>query len=166
MTHRFAVTVAKEYLTFSAAHFITIPGHQCERMHGHNYRVGVRVTGAVDEATGFVVDFGVIKQVVRPLIEAVDHRVLLPAANPVLAYRTEGEHTLVTYRGVHQFTLPSAHVVMLPVADTTAERLAAYFAERVGNALRLGGADLGELRVEVEESVGQSASFTVELGPQ
>jgi len=163
MPYPYAVTVAKEYLTFSAAHFITIPGHQCERMHGHNYRVGVMVTGAVDEATGFVVDFGVIKQVVRPLIEAVDHRVLLPARNPALDYRTEGDHTLVTYRGAHQFTLPTGHVVLLPVADTTAERLAAYFAERIGEALRQGGADLGELRVEVEESVGQSASCQVPL---
>ena len=34
---RFSVSVSKDYLTFSAAHFLTIPNHKCESLHGHNY---------------------------------------------------------------------------------------------------------------------------------
>ena len=44
----FRVTVRKDYLSFCSAHFITFSGHQCESLHGHNYRVGVTVAGAVD----------------------------------------------------------------------------------------------------------------------
>ncbi len=163
MPHTFSVTVAKEYLTFSAAHFITIIGHQCERLHGHNYRLGVTVTGSVDTETGFVVDFGVIKQVVRPLIEALDHRVLLPTLNPKIRHRTADGQLLVEYRGAHRFTFPVGDVALVPVTDTTAELLAEFFARQVGQALGREGADLGELRVEVEESVGQSASHRVAL---
>ena len=54
---RFKVSVAKEYLSFSSAHFITLAGHQCESLHGHNYRVGVTVEGPVDPECAFVVDF-------------------------------------------------------------------------------------------------------------
>jgi len=164
MSSSFSVTVAKEYLTFSAAHFITVAGHQCERLHGHNYRVGVSVSGGVDTESGFVVDFGVIKQIVRPLIQAVDHRVLLPTRNAKLEYQDVGERLVVVYRGGEQFTFPRKHVAFVPVTDTTAELLAEYFARQVGEALRHAGpATLAELTVEVEESVGQSASYRMQL---
>lgn len=163
MPDTFSVTVAKEYLTFSAAHFITIAGHQCERLHGHNYRVGVSVSGAVDRDTGFVVDFGVIKQVVRPLIQAVDHRVLLPSRNAKLSVAEAGDQVEVTYRGARRFVFPRGDVVMVPVSDTTAELLAEYFAAAVAAGLAAEGARLAELTVEVEESVGQSAGYRVVL---
>jgi hypothetical protein len=44
----FRVQVSKDYLVFASAHFITFRGHQCETLHGHNYRVGVAVEGSVD----------------------------------------------------------------------------------------------------------------------
>lgn len=164
MPHPFSVTVAKEYLTFSAAHFITLAGHQCESLHGHNYRVGVTASGGVDPESGFVVDFGVIKQVVRPLIQAVDHRVLLPSRNPALEFRDEGDLLVVVYRGTHRFTFPRSHVALVPVTDTTAELLAEYFAREVGDAFRGEGFPaLEELVIEVEESVGQSASYRMPL---
>ena len=47
MRSDFKVTVNKDYLVFSSAHFITFRGHQCEALHGHNYRVGVTVEGNV-----------------------------------------------------------------------------------------------------------------------
>jgi 6-pyruvoyltetrahydropterin/6-carboxytetrahydropterin synthase len=163
MPPTFSVTVAKEYLTFSAAHFITIAGHQCERLHGHNYRLGVSVAGEVDRETGFVVDFGVIKQVVRPLIQAVDHRVLLPTRNAKLRYAETAEQVEVTYHGARRYIFPRNDVVMVPVSDTTAELLAEYFAAAVAAALAAEGARLAELTVEVEESVGQSAGYRVDL---
>ncbi len=165
MSHPFSVTVAKEYLTFSAAHFITLAGHQCESLHGHNYRVGVTVVGSVDTASGFVVDFGVIKEIVKPLIAEVDHRVLLPSRNAKLEFRDEGELMVVIYRGEHRFTFPRAHVALVPVTDTTAELLAEHLARRVGEALSARGlATVAELQLEVEESVGQSAGYRIELG--
>lgn len=160
----FSVTVAKEYLTFSAAHFITIAGHQCERLHGHNYRVGVTVSGEVDRESGFVVDFGVIKQVVRPLIQAVDHRVLLPSRNAEVSYADADGQVVVTYRNRKWFVFPRADVATVPVSDTTAELLAEFFAGEMRAALEAAGAALSELVVEVEESVGQSASFRLPLG--
>ena len=46
---RFRVRVTKDHLVFSAAHFITFNGNVCERLHGHNWRVAVEVTGGLDE---------------------------------------------------------------------------------------------------------------------
>ena len=63
---------------FEAAHALpNIPdGHKCRNMHGHSYRVDIHVTGEVDPRTGWVMDFGDIKQAVEPLIDALDHKVL------------------------------------------------------------------------------------------
>ena len=41
----YRVTVAKDYLVFASAHFITFAGHRCETLHGHNYRVAVTIGG-------------------------------------------------------------------------------------------------------------------------
>ncbi|MDP2361538.1 MAG: 6-carboxytetrahydropterin synthase [bacterium] len=44
------------------------------RLHGHNYRLIVSLTGELDERTGFVADLGRIKTVVRErVIRVLDH---------------------------------------------------------------------------------------------
>jgi 6-pyruvoyltetrahydropterin/6-carboxytetrahydropterin synthase len=158
----FQVTVAKESLGFSAAHFLTLRGHVCERLHGHNYRVSVTVVGAVDPTTGFVVDFAVLKRVVRGLVEPMDHKVLLPAANPALAIREEGNRLVVDYHWPGWLVIPVAHACRLPVTNTTAELLAEYLGQEVWAALRSESRPgLRRLTLEVEESSGQSASVSL-----
>lgn len=64
----------KEF-TFEAAHRLpNVPeGHKCARLHGHSYRVVVHVEGPVDEELGWVIDFGDISSVVKPVIADLDH---------------------------------------------------------------------------------------------
>ncbi|MGA7383969.1 MAG: 6-carboxytetrahydropterin synthase QueD [Methylocella sp.] len=51
-------------------------GHQCRRLHGHSFRVELRLEGPVDPATGFVADFFAIEAAFKPLLERLDHRYL------------------------------------------------------------------------------------------
>ncbi len=45
------------------------------RLHGHNYRLTVSVTGPVDPATGFLADLGRLKRIVEErVLRQVDHR--------------------------------------------------------------------------------------------
>lgn len=162
----FRVSVSKDYLTFSAAHFLTIPGHKCESLHGHNYAVGVTVEGDVDRATGFVVDFAVLKRILGPVIEPLDHRVLVAGRNPKLSLEESGGRTTVRYGGGVRFVLPTADVAVVPVTDTTAELLAEHLAAELARGL----ADLGVDRirvvtVDVEESPGQSGTIRIEREP-
>jgi 6-pyruvoyltetrahydropterin/6-carboxytetrahydropterin synthase len=155
-----SVSVSKDYLTFSAAHFLTIPGHKCESLHGHNYVVTVVVGGPIDRVTGFVVDFAIVKRIVRPLIEPLDHRVLVPTRNPAVTIDTEPDLTTIGYRGARRFVFPTAHVSLVPVTDTTAEILAEYLAAAVIRGLQSEGCRTAtSVLVEVEESPGQSGRF-------
>ena len=61
--------------TFEAAHLLpkAPEGHKCRRLHGHSFRVEVVVQGEVDPATGWLLDYGDIKDVVEPVRQELDH---------------------------------------------------------------------------------------------
>ena len=60
---------------FEAAHFIPAfeEGHKCRRMHGHSFKVEVKIKGDIDPKLGILLDFGDIKKVVKPYIDYLDH---------------------------------------------------------------------------------------------
>lgn len=156
----FSVTVAKDYLNFAAAHFITMRGHQCESLHGHNYRVGVTVEGALDPETRWVIDFSVLKEILRPLVKAVDHRVLVPTQNPKLEVEQRDGSLHLAVFGEPRYVFPERDCVLLPFENSTAEMLAEYFGKQVRASLETRGVHgLARLVVEIEESPGQSASW-------
>lgn len=61
--------------TFEAAHLLpNVPdGHKCGRLHGHSFEVTLYVEGAVDDHTGWVVDFADIKAAFKPILNRLDH---------------------------------------------------------------------------------------------
>ena len=164
MQGTFSVTVAKDYLQFSAAHFITMKGHQCESLHGHNYRVGIRVEGDLEPEPLWVVDFSLLKDIARPLVKAVDHKVLLPSSSDKMALHVDGEQVSVSVFGEARYVFPLRDCAILPIENSTAEVLARYLAEQVRAALADRGVDhLAALELEVEESPGQTAVYRLDL---
>ena len=63
---------------FEAAHRLpNVPeGHKCARLHGHSFQVCLTVSGAVGADSGWVMDFGDIKQCFAPLRAQLDHNYL------------------------------------------------------------------------------------------
>lgn len=69
-------TVSKE-LVFDSAHFITDHPGKCENLHGGRYSLVVKINGRIDPLTGFVIDYGYLKKVVKKrVIEKLDHQAL------------------------------------------------------------------------------------------
>jgi 6-pyruvoyltetrahydropterin/6-carboxytetrahydropterin synthase len=48
--------------------------HPCSRLHGHSFRVELTVSGEVDPALGWVLDFADLEAAWRPIHAALDHR--------------------------------------------------------------------------------------------
>jgi 6-pyruvoyltetrahydropterin/6-carboxytetrahydropterin synthase len=69
--------IYKEF-TFDSAHYLpnVEDGHPCKRMHGHTYKLRIWIKGKVDEEKGWLVDFGDIKKIIKPLVDSLDHRCL------------------------------------------------------------------------------------------
>ena len=165
MQSHFRVQVSKDYLVFASAHFITFRGHQCETLHGHNYRVGVAVEGSVDAEAVFVLDFSVLKQLTRRFVDEIDHKVLLPTLNPKLSYHEDGDRLRVDYFGQPTYVFPRRDCALLPIQNSTAEMLAQYLGGRVREELiRAGYSHLTLLELEVEENYGQAATYRETLG--
>lgn len=160
----FRVSVTKDYLVFASAHFITFAGHRCESLHGHNYRVGVVLEGALDEESWYVFDFVALKKIMRGLCDAIDHKVLLPLENPRLQIAEQGESVTVAYDHRPRYLFPRGDCALLPVPNTTVEMLAEYLAGQLRDELAAAGAaGVQVIELEVEENFGQSATFRLPL---
>lgn len=69
----YEVTVEAE---FSSGHYLRNYRGKCENPHGHNYRVLVTLAGDVLDATGLLLDFKELKNVLRPVVEYLDHQMI------------------------------------------------------------------------------------------
>ncbi|HKN66359.1 MAG TPA: 6-carboxytetrahydropterin synthase [Gemmatimonadaceae bacterium] len=131
-------------VTFAAAHryrIATWTDAENERVfglcarpsyHGHSYVCDVTVRGEIDDATGFVVDLGMLDRILDAEVrQRFDHR------NINIDVAEFGEGKLVP----------------------TGENLARFIYERVGNALRTAGAPAAVVRVTVAEDTTLSASY-------
>jgi 6-pyruvoyltetrahydropterin/6-carboxytetrahydropterin synthase len=154
MPSTFHIRVTKDYLVFSAAHFITFNGNICERLHGHNYRVAAEVAGPLDE-NHYVVDFIAVRDVLQKIVAELDHYMLLPTGHPQIRVQASDKSVEVTFED-RRWVFPRGDCVLLPVPNTTAEKLAEYIAARLLDDLqaRLGKRP-GDVCVEVDECNGQ-----------
>jgi 6-pyruvoyltetrahydropterin/6-carboxytetrahydropterin synthase len=159
MKSEFAIHVAKENLKFSAAHFIAYPGFR-EPLHGHNYQVGVRVEGKL-ASNGYVIDFGLIKKIVKEIVDRIDERTIVPEKSDCLKIDRPSERQVRIRYESDEFILPAADVAMLPIVHSSAEELARYIWGELVAALRQRGAS-GEadvIEISVAEGPGQAAIY-------
>jgi 6-pyruvoyltetrahydropterin/6-carboxytetrahydropterin synthase len=158
MPSTFRVRVTKDHLTFCSGHFITYEGSQCERLHGHNYRVAIEVEGPLDD-NHYVFDFIALKKITQGISDELDHRMMLPLRSPLIHVETKDQQVEVRFEKKH-WSFPKDDCVLLPIENTTAELLAKYIALRLKNTLNSEYRFFPtRLAVEVEESHGQSAVY-------
>jgi 6-pyruvoyltetrahydropterin/6-carboxytetrahydropterin synthase len=157
---RWSIEVEKEYLKFSAAHFLIFPDGSAERLHGHNYRVYVELEARLSPF-GLVLDFQHIKPLVRELVGELDEHWILPAKHPELklTHRPDGI-VEVRYRERY-YAAPAEDVLPLPINNSSAENLAALLAGRLLERLRARYPELlvRSLRMGVEETAGQRGVY-------
>lgn len=156
---KYRVRVTKDHLVFSAGHFITIEtptGQICERLHGHNWRVAVEVSGPLDR-NQYVFDFIALRDNLQKIVDRLDHRMLLPTKHPQFHVAAGPQETEVRYRD-RRWVFPSDECVLLPIEQTTAELIARWIGMTLDEDLGAQGwPKLPTLRMEVEENFGQWA---------
>ena len=164
MEPQYDVRVVKDYLVFSAAHFITYAGGLCERLHGHNYRVEVEVHGALDE-NHYVVDFIALRDIAARIALSLDHHVLLPTQSQLIKVEKGERETTAAFED-RRWVFPNGDCVLLPLPNTTAELLGNWFAVRLLDELSTGGHPTPEqLTIRMEENFGQWAGCTLHPRP-
>ena len=135
-------TISRTF-SFCAAH--RIEGHpKCGRLHGHNYEVEVTLQGKVVPQTGMILDFGYVDQVVKPLVDALDHRYLVSNGN------------LSAGDPYAKIAMDNGDIYMVDMPATTAEYLAAFIHSRVCNKLNW---TRDQCQVTVRETPRNKASY-------
>lgn len=157
-----SIAIDKDYLKFSAAHFLIFPDGTAERLHGHNYKVYVELHTDLD-GHGLVVNFQEIKPVVRAICDELDEHLLIPGRHPVLtAQRRPDGNTEIRYRE-RRYEIPSGEVIVLPIGNTSAENLAAWFGRTLRDRLGRRWPDLvvRRMSIGIEETPGQRGVWTL-----
>ncbi len=150
----YRVLLHKEQLVFSAAHFITFAGDICECLHGHNYGVKAEVCGPLDE-NSYVVDFIAFRDNLDKIVKELDHHMLLPTSHPLIRVEA-GDEEVVTTFGEKRWVFPREDCILLPIANTTAEKIAWWIANRLRDAMKPAvGEAIETLEISVDENNGQ-----------
>lgn len=150
----YRVSLHKQQLVFSSAHFITVNSNICETLHGHNFGLKCDVVGPLDE-NGYVVDFIALRDALAEIAGRLDHRMLLPTEHPAITVGDTGDEIEVRFES-KRWVFPKEDCVLLPIANTTAELLAWWIGRELisksGNRL---GQHLEKIVVSVDENNGQ-----------
>lgn len=154
MNESYHIRLAKERFVFSSAHFITYNDDVCEPLHGHNYHVTAKIHGPLDE-NYYVVDFIAVRDALQKIVDALDHRMLLPTLHPTIRV-TEKDHEVTVTHEDRRWVFPRQDCVLLPVANTTAELLARHIATLLWEFLfKHTEANPSRVAVAVDECDGQ-----------
>ncbi len=62
--------------SISSAHFLREYEGKCKELHGHNWKITVRVSGEKLKDNGMLVDFGDLKKLMKSVEEELDHKCL------------------------------------------------------------------------------------------
>ncbi|MEE2875455.1 MAG: 6-carboxytetrahydropterin synthase [Chloroflexota bacterium] len=154
------VSVSGIRLRFAASHMATL-GSVLEPLHGHNYVVSCRVEGNLTD-DNWVIDFSVLKELLRSQCDLLDHKFLLQMNSDQLSIIFNEELSFYSIRhGDRTYQIPAADIVALSIENSTAELIAEHIAEAV--IIKISASNIRNLRkitLEVEEMPGQSGIYT------
>ncbi len=159
MSLPFSIKVYKQYFNFASSHFMIFENGTREPLHGHNYRVLLK--GEAPQLSGdMVFDFLDIKPIVREVCDFMDHKLLIPKDCPHLRIHSEKKNYIIETPDESLFSIPQSDVLLLPILNTSSERLAVYICEQIrARVQQKFGFSFNSLEVEVEETPGQSAVY-------
>ena len=159
----YRITPERNTLRFSAAHFTTFGG-DCEPLHGHNYDVMVEIRGQLS-SDSWVFDFVEAKKIVAAICKELDHKFILASESASLRV-VESESEYEIGFADRRYVIPKSDVATLAIDNSTAERLAEWFAGRIAAELAARGADnVQSVTVGIEEAPGQAGWYTLALRP-
>jgi 6-pyruvoyl-tetrahydropterin synthase len=176
----FEVYVSKADFKFNAAHFVALKGFR-ERLHGHNYTLGVRLLGSRQiSQDGYVLDFGDVKKVVKVICKRINERFLCPTKSDVIDMQIiasedgkdvdpndpKSKSVVLTCEDGAKFVIPYDDCAMLPIVHATVEELAIYMWGAIldgldGDLLLRRG--IHTMEIIMAEAPGQEAVFRLEI---
>jgi 6-pyruvoyltetrahydropterin/6-carboxytetrahydropterin synthase len=134
---------------FSAAHFIS---EISEGLHGHNFKVIVRVFGGLGE-NFMVLDFRDVEAVLAEICEEMDHKIIVPEKSKDIKIMKSEDSIELKLSDKKRYVFPKKDVVLLPIESNTTELIAYYIHSRLKKKIS------GKIKVTLTEKENYSAEF-------
>jgi len=153
--YKIEVVGALKGLTWSSGHYVP-DNEKCKNFHGHDYSIDVTIDSQELEQSGMAIDFTIVKKAIKPIIEGMDHKFMIPEgdirqnenANFIDIY------VLDKYRG----TMPKTDIFIFPYPTDTAEYIAKYCYNEIFTKLLDLIKDF-RLKVIIHEGPGNIAAY-------
>ncbi len=124
-----------------------LEGHfKCGRLHGHNYRIAVTVSGNKLDSHGMIMDFGELKKALKHIHDMLDHKYIV------------SEDNLAKNDWVIR-PIPNEQMVHLAIKHSTAEEIARWVAIQIMEFIPNG---VSLRRVTVEETRSSRATYELD----
>jgi len=107
-----------KFFKWEMAHRLKCHKGKCFNLHGHSYKMEVEFEGSIEKNTGMVLDYFAVKDIVAPLVNELDHTVIIWDKDTILIEKIS--------------ELKSNHVIV--PFETTAENLVKYFLDKISQA--------------------------------
>jgi 6-pyruvoyltetrahydropterin/6-carboxytetrahydropterin synthase len=120
-----SIEIEKSYLHFSAAHFTIFSATNRERLHGHNWRIAVEITGEVGD-DGLCFDYAIYKKILKDLCSKYDEYTLIAEQSCHLEITEDDDFYYIKHDNRTQ-PLLKTDTILMPVKNVTIESLSQYF---------------------------------------
>ena len=152
------IHLSREHFKFSCAHMTVFPNGTKERLHGHNFTLGLTVELS-DIAFEHMIAFQPLKSAVERLCAEWKETTLIAKHNPYFSIVHENDSEIEFILCDQRYVLPRRDVMLLPIDNVSVETLAAHAVDRLVRSLDAPcSAHIRSLEVTVTESPGQGAS--------
>ncbi len=135
--------IAKEF-KWEMGHRLPFHKGKCKNLHGHSYKLMVEFEGTLDE-NGMVLDYYDVKEIVGPIVDNLDHSVMVFHEDKEL---------------IEVLEKLNSRYVEVPF-QTTAENMCGYFLESIMNKTL--PENISAIRVWVYETENTYATNFLEL---
>ena len=135
--------IAKEF-RWEMGHRLMCHNGKCLNLHGHSYKLLVEVQGGIG-SNGMVLDYFDVKKIVGPMVEELDHTVVINKNDKDLIEAIQ--------------KLNSAYVIV--DFETTAENLCIYFLNKIKEAKL--PSNISNIMVKVFETENTYAEESITL---
>jgi 6-pyruvoyltetrahydropterin/6-carboxytetrahydropterin synthase len=151
--------IERSDLKFAVAHFTLFSATERERLHGHNYYVGLTLRGKANEA-GLFSDYTLFREAMLELCQELNEHMLLPAKSPFLRIETCGDvYKVYFHKDVMQFLVKDT--LVLPLKNISNEELCRFMLNRllveISEEERM---CLESMTVSVSSALGQQTELT------
>jgi 6-pyruvoyltetrahydropterin/6-carboxytetrahydropterin synthase len=153
--YRIEVIGSLKGLTWSSGHYVP-DNEKCRNFHGHDYSIDVMIDTDDIGVSGMAIDFTIVKKAIKPVIEGMDHKFMVPKAD--LRKTDENGNFDIFVRGIYRGTMSEKDIFVFPYPVDTAEFIARYCYEKIyGKINEL--MPRFKLKVVIHEGPGNMAAY-------